>query len=1265
MLTPTPIGVRHRFALGIIGGVIGGALSLAISGGAAVLAAQEPTPSSADVIRGRVTDDSARSIAAATVIVTRGPDRATQQTTTDSAGSYSVRFEPGTGDYLVYVSATGYRTARRRVQRQGGEVILGADFRLAPDAALLAEVKVKGTKPVRVEHDVNPYDPETGSSERYQDGVNGQVSPSTARDLNATAMTLPGVVSTPNGPSILGAGTESNLTTLNGMGMAAGSIPRAAQTETRVTGATFDPTRGGFAGANIDVRLSAGDRFYQRRRAYVTLDPRQWQLTDAVGRAAGAPSGGMRASIGGDGELVRHALTYNAAIDVSRSISTPSTLASASDATLLRAGVAPDSVDRVLAAAGPAGLLAGSGIPAERQRDALTFLGRLDDTRDTLATRALTGYVGLTKDGALGFGPLAAPASGGEQRQRTLGGQLVLGEYFGPGRNWLNETRFAASQVTTKNSPYLALPGADVVVRSPALEATAGGSIDISGLSLGGGGGFFDDSKRWTLEGANETMRNARGSRHRLKGLLWARADGLSQAGVGNRFGSYGYNSVADFVGNAPSSFTRTLSAPDRSGRVWNAAGAVAHQWFPTKLFSVIYGARLEGSGFLDRPSGDAALENALGVRTGVAPTRLHVSPRAGFTWTYNHDKDNGSGMSSSPTGTFFRTRVGTVRGGVGEFRDLLRPELAADATARGGSLLLSCVGSAVPAPDWSAFAADPANVPTQCAAGGGVLAERAPSVALVDPSFDVPRSWRGSLDWSTDVGRALLKLGALGSWDLAQPGTVDANFSGVTAFTLDQAAEGGRPVYVSTAAIDPGSGAVSAAESRRSSAYGRVGIRSSDLRGYGGQLTASLSPDVFKARFPVYASLGYTLQATRRQYRGFDGAGFGDPRAKEWAPNGNDARQVVILQGGFSSGKTGTVTFFARAQSGLPYTPIVQGDVNGDGVGADRAFIPRPGTTGDAQLDAQLQAALSRGSASARSCLRANLGRVAPRNGCRGPWTESLNMQWSPPIPQKWARRVRSNIYLENVLGGIDQLVHGSDLRGWGAQARPDPVLLIPRGFDATAKRYRYDVNPRFADTRPGRTLFRTPFRISLDFRIDLSVDYPLQQLRRALEPIRGPNHSWVDRGADSLAAFYLSRTSSIHKALLTESDSLFLTKAQIAELRRADSAYSAQVRALYVPLGRFLAERRGHEPGKTELDSAAVVDSTYWTVFWLQPEIADSIISPTQRELFPMLKAMVGVPKNDRAHSRWMFGNPVTFTDEKPKAPVPGERNMQVNSP
>src|SRR5687768_15237839 len=89
--------------------------------------------SSADVVRGRVTDDSSRAIAGATVIITRGPDRLIQQTTTDANGVYSSRFEPGTGDYLVNVAFVGYRTARRRVQRLGSERELVADFTLAKD----------------------------------------------------------------------------------------------------------------------------------------------------------------------------------------------------------------------------------------------------------------------------------------------------------------------------------------------------------------------------------------------------------------------------------------------------------------------------------------------------------------------------------------------------------------------------------------------------------------------------------------------------------------------------------------------------------------------------------------------------------------------------------------------------------------------------------------------------------------------------------------------------------------------------------------------------------------------------------------------------------------------------------------------------------------------------------------------------------------------------------------------------------------------------
>ena len=51
------------------------------------LARAQSTP---DVVRGRVTDDSARAVVGATVMITRGPDRLTQQATTTGHHRQSV-----------------------------------------------------------------------------------------------------------------------------------------------------------------------------------------------------------------------------------------------------------------------------------------------------------------------------------------------------------------------------------------------------------------------------------------------------------------------------------------------------------------------------------------------------------------------------------------------------------------------------------------------------------------------------------------------------------------------------------------------------------------------------------------------------------------------------------------------------------------------------------------------------------------------------------------------------------------------------------------------------------------------------------------------------------------------------------------------------------------------------------------------------------------------------------------------------------------------
>ncbi|HMG70088.1 MAG TPA: hypothetical protein VK544_03175, partial [Gemmatimonadaceae bacterium] len=164
--------------------------------------------------------------------------------------------------------------------------------------------------------------------------------------------------------------------------------------------------------------------------------------------------------------------------------------------------------------------------------------------------------------------------------------------------------------------------------------------------------------------------------------------------------------------------------------------------------------------------------------------------------------------------------------------------------------------------------------------------------------------------------------------------------------------------------------------------------------------------------------------------------------------------------------------------------------------------------------------------------------------------------------------------------------------------------------------------------------------------------TNYDLQRLRRAVEPVKGPT-GWQRRSADSLTTFYLNRTSDIYKLLVEMSDSIFLSKTQVAALEGADSVFSARVRELYVPMGDFLARGQG-EAGKVELDSVQATQKSYWKVFWEQPEIAGDILTPMQRDLLPFFKNIIATTKKDREHSQWSFGHPVKFAD-KPKVPTP----------
>lgn len=1177
----------------------------------------------ADTVTGRVASDSARPIPGATVYVTRSSDRAVEQRTTDADGRYTVIFADGSGDYLVYASAAGFSAARKRVQRGGTERRLVADLVLRTvNPTQLAAVRVRAQPPQPPPKRVRLGAEEAGGSEKWAEGVAGAVAPNARGDLGATALTTTGFTAGANGLSLLGAGGA--LTTLNGAAIPGLQLPRAANLDARFTGTTFDATRGGFSGANFDVQLGPGNRDFQQKNAFVTLDAPAFTVTDATGRALGLPVSGGRASFGADGELVRRTVTYNVAADVTRNASTPASLLTADDATLALAGVSPANAAALQTAATSAGLPLGLA-GANRVRDNLTVLARFDDTRDTARTRAISALASAERRRGLGLAPALAPSATAEQLDLSGSLQLLLQRYVGADRRLFAETRASATLVRATGEPTTRLPAAAVLLGTGAsLDPTALGTA-----TLGGDASALRDQTRWIAEAAQElTWLPTFSNRHTLKGALWARADGLRDASQGNAFGTLLYNSLADLAANRPAAYSRLLSQPVRDGAVLNAAGAVSYRWNPGPAFQLIGGARLETNASLTTPRANPALASALGIDNAATPFRLHLSPRLGFTWRPGA-RGTSLGINQSNMGTFVRQGSGALRVGVGEFRDLLRPELlagAAGATGIAGSTLgLTCVGAAVPTPQWAQgeFA-----MPGTCVGGAGPQALQAGAVQFIDPSFDVPRSWRASVGWSQDIRPFILRLEGLAAVNLNQPSRVDANFAGAPTFVLG---DDGRPMFVPATGIDAATGAVNLAGSRRTTTFGVVRGLRSDGRSQGGQLSATLLLDQWATEGNVFASVSYTWQSLRQRFRGFEGAGVGDPFRWEWARAADDARHTVLASFGApirrGNRQYGTFTFFTRLQSGLPFTPIVQGDLDGDGTGGDRAFLGAATVGGLAQS----------GPAWVQRCLTAQLGRIAGRHSCEGPWAVSTNAQLDiDPASRLLGRRITMSVNLSNPLALADQLLHGErNLRGWGGPALPDPVLLVPRGFSPATNTFTYAVNPRFGDTRPGRTLLRNPFQLALDFSIDLTRNPDVQQLERNIEPAgRG---AFTRPPADTILARYMERVSSIHQALLDNADTLFLTRPQIEESLKADTAFREAARAAYRPLAEYLASLPRRFDG---LEAKAKVDSAerrYQELFWQQRDLAKARLQPLQASALPRWIQAMFATRLDDDWERW----------------------------
>ncbi|MFZ9949678.1 MAG: hypothetical protein ACO3FX_08750, partial [Gemmobacter sp.] len=251
----------------------------------------------------------------------------------------------------------------------------------------------------------------------------------------------------------------------------------------------------------------------------------------------------------------------------------------------------------------------------------------------------------------------------------------------------------------------------------------------------------------------------------------------------------------------------------------------------------------------------------------------------------------------------------------------------------------------------------------------------------------------RGNIQWNGPVldNRFTATAEVTYSRNRFQQSFIDLNFDGTERFA--NAGEGNRPVFVEPTSIVPLNGAIAPGANRISSQFNRVSQQRSDLEGESKQFTLRLQPTRFSTGLTW--SVAYVFSDVRDQVRGFQNTA-GDPRLVEWAQAQFNTPHQVSYNLGYNFFDLVRVNWFGSFRAGNPFTPLVSGDVNGDGYSNDRAFIFDQASAYDPAVGSAMQALLASTSPEARRCLEAQAGQIAGRNSCRGPWIQTANLSLS-----------------------------------------------------------------------------------------------------------------------------------------------------------------------------------------------------------------------------------------------------------------------------
>jgi hypothetical protein len=543
--------------------------------------------------------------------------------------------------------------------------------------------------------------------------------------------------------------------------------------------------------------------------------------------------------------------------------------------------------------------------------------------------------------------------------------------------------------------------------------------------------------------------------------------------------GSYVFNSLADFESGNYDVYNLKTPAPG-FGINDTAAALVYTQvspfiqdtWQATDKLSLTYGVRVNIPKADKAPVAAPGFEEAFGFRNDykLGSDNKVVLPRVSFNYSFD------------------TPRYSQLRGGIGSFQSVPPFVWLANPYQNNGGV--TALTYRVTDPAEAPFSADPYNQ--------NVPSSGSPSnlIDVIDPDFKLPTVWKASLGYDAE----LPWYGLIGSAEILHVRARDAAFyQALNIGEVQGTLADGRNSYWCAL------GSLSSSNKN----CGRNPAFSNQSTVLGNTDDGASTSVTFSLNKPLsngwYGNIAYTYtkatevgsDASSNAWSSYQFVSRVNPNSDFATTASRQIRNSLKASLGwehafFGDYKT-SVTAFYNGHDGLPYTWLINGDMNGDGIFQDPAYIP---LVDDANVSygsaTPAQIAAFHEYISSNSYLQSQRGQIAGRNQTRMPWVNQLDVGIQQELPGFFKDHksiVRLDIYnFLNMLNndwGLTKQIDGFDTRYLARLGgiNPDGSYVYDLG---TAENPTWqDLNTYDADSRnPSRVVSRWSVLLTLRYQ-------------------------------------------------------------------------------------------------------------------------------------------------------------------------------------